>query len=198
MELTEYRYATLLVSASQSFVKTLQALLPTSVYDPISVRCDAASARRALLENRFDIVIVNTPLPDEFGHEVCINAVEKTDAGVVFLVKAAQAEQLLGPLSEQGVLLLSKPFSTSLFVQAMHMAAAGNHRLLRARQENARLQEKIAQVRLVSRAKCCLVEHEHMTEADAHRYIEKQAMDTRRDRTEIAQEILENYEDMGV
>ena len=123
---------------------------------------------------------------------------EKTDAGVVFLVKAAQAEQLLGPLSEQGVLLLSKPFSTAFFVQAMHRAAAGNHRLLRARQENARLQEKIAQVRLVSRAKCCLVEHEHMTEAEAHRYIEKQAMDTRRDRTEIAQEVLENYEDMGV
>lgn len=116
----------------------------------------------------------------------------------MFLVKAAQAEQLLGPLSEQGVLLLSKPFSTAFFVQAMHMAAAGNHRLLRVRQENARLQEKIAQVRLVSRAKCCLVEHEHMTEAEAHRYIEKQAMDTRRDRTEIAQEVLENYEDMGV
>ena len=37
-----------------------------------------------------------------------------------------------------------------------------------------------------------------MTEAEAHRYIEKQAMDIRRDRTEIAQEVLENYEDMGV
>ena len=138
------------------------------------------------------------PSGADCGHEVGIFAVENTVAGVLFLVMAAQAEQLLGPLSEQGVLLLSKPFSTAFFVQAMHMAAAGNHRLLRARQENARLQEKIAQVRLVSRAKCCLVEHEHMTEAEAHRYIEKQAMDTRRDRTEIAQEVLENYEDMGV
>ena len=60
------------------------------------------------------------------------------------------------------------------------------------------LQEKIAQVRLVSRAKCCLIEHEHLTEAEAHRYIEKQAMDTRRDRTEVAQEVLDSYEDMGV
>ena len=34
-----------------------------------------------------------------------------------------------------------------------------------------------------------------MTEAEAHRYIEKQAMDTRRDRAEIAQEILDSYED---
>ena len=62
------------------------------------------------------------------------------------------------------MLLLSKPFSNTLFVQAMHMAAASNHRLQRLRQENARLQDKISQIRLVSRAKCCLVEHEHLTE----------------------------------
>ena len=105
------------------------------------------------------------------------------------------AEQLLAPLNEQGVLLLSKPFTTPLFLQAMHMAAAGNHRLQRLRQENARLQDKIGQLRLVSRAKCCLVEHAHMTEAEAHRYLEKQAMDTRRDRAEVAQEVLEEYAD---
>ena len=68
----------------------------------------------------------------------------------------------------------------------------------RLKQENARLQDKISQIRLVSRAKCCLVEHAHLTEAEAHRRIEKLAMDTRRDRTEIAQEILDSYEDVGV
>ena len=189
----------LLVSATEKSRTMLsQFLTSCGVQAQLAPASSGAEARRMLVDGLFDLVLINTPLPDEFGHEVCINAVEKTDAGVVFLVKAAQAEQLLGPLSDQGVLLLSKPFSTAFFVQAMHMAAAGNHRLLRARQENARLQEKIAQVRLVSRAKCCLVEHEHMTEAEAHRYIEKQAMDTRRDRTEIAQEVLENYEDMGV
>ena len=33
------------------------------------------------------------------------------------------------------------------------------------------------------------------TEAEAHRYLEKQAMDTRRDRAEVAQEVLEEYAD---
>ena len=188
----------LIVSAGASSNEYIAARLTEMGYSRPVIIPSGAEARRRMTESDFELIVVNSPLPDEFGHEVCINAVEKTDAGVVFLVKTAQAEQLLGPLSDQGVLLLSKPFSTALFVQAMHMAAAGNHRLLRVRQENARLQEKIAQVRLVSRAKCCLVEHEHMTEAAAHRYIEKQAMDTRRDRTEIAQEVLENYEDMGV
>ena len=54
-------------------------------------------------------------------------------------------------------------------------------------------------ISLVSALSLSLIHiYEHMTEAEAHRYIEKQAMDTRRDRTEIAQEFLENYEDMGV
>ena len=188
----------LIVSAGASSNEYISARLAELGYTRPTIIPSGAEARRRMLESDFELIVVNAPLPDEFGHELCSSAVEKTDAGVVLLAKAAAAEQLLAPMSEQGVLLLSKPFSNTLFVQAMHMAAAGNHRLLRARQENARLQEKIAQVRLVSRAKCCLVEHEHMTEAEAHRYIEKQAMDTRRDRTEIAQEVLENYEDMGV
>ena len=66
----------------------------------------------------------------------------KTDAGVVFLVKAAAAEQLLQPMSEQGVLLVCKPFSNTLFLQAIHMAAASNHRLQVLRQENARLRRE--------------------------------------------------------
>ena len=113
MELTEYRYATLLVSASQSFVKTLQALLPTSVYDPISVRCDAASARRALLENRFDIVIVNTPLPDEFGTALALDACADSGAGVLLLVRAELFPQVNEQASPGGVLTLPKPLVPS-------------------------------------------------------------------------------------
>ena len=188
----------LIISAGASSNEYISARLTEMGYSRPVIIPSGAEARRRMTESDFELIVVNSPLPDEFGHEVCINAVEKTDAGVVFLVKAAQAEQLLGPLSDQGVLVLGKPFSTAFFMQVMHMAEAGNHRLQRARQENARLQEKIAQVRLVSRAKCCLIEHEHLTEAEAHRYIEKQAMDTRRDRTEVAQEILDSYEDVGV
>ena len=174
----------LIVSAGANSNEYIAARLSEMGYSRPVIIPSGAEARRRMSESDFELIIVNAPLPDEFGHELCITAVEQTDAGVVFLVKAAQAEQLLAPLNEQGVLLLSKPFTTPLFLQAMHMAAAGNHRLQRLRQENARLQDKIGQLRLVSRAKCCLVEHAHMTEAEAHRYLEKQAMDTRRDRAE--------------
>lgn len=188
----------MIVSAGASSNEYLSARLAELGYTRPVIVPSGAEARRRMLEADFELIAVNAPLPDEFGHELCIDAVEKTDAGVVFLVKAAAAEQMTAAVSAHGVLLLSKPFSTALFLQVVHMAAASNHRLHRLRQENARLQDKIAQIRLVSRAKCCLVEHEGMTEAAAHRHIEKLAMDTRRDRAEIAQEILDSYDPAGV
>ena len=146
----------LIVSAGANSNEYIAARLSEMGYSRPVIIPSGAEARRRMSESDFELIVVNAPLPDEFGHELCITAVEQTDAGVVFLVKAAQAEQLLAPLNEQGVLLLSKPFTTPLFLQAMHMAAAGNHRLQRLRQENARLQDKIGQLRLISRAKCCL------------------------------------------
>ena len=183
----------LIVSAGASSNEYISARLAELGYTRPAIIPSGAEARRRMLESDFELIVVNAPLPDEFGHELCSSAVEKTDAGVVLLAKAAAAEQ--APMSEQGVLLLSKPFSNTLFLQAIHLAAASNHRLQLLRQENARMQEKIAQVRLVSHAKCCLVEREQMSEDAAHRYIEKRAMDTRRSRAEIAQEILDSYED---
>ena len=117
----------LIVSAGANSNEYIAARLSEMGYSRPVIIPSGAEARRRMSESDFELIVVNAPLPDEFGHELCITAVEQTDAGVVFLVKAAQAEQLLAPLNEQGVLLLSKPFTTPLFLQAMHMAAASNH-----------------------------------------------------------------------
>ena len=193
MELTEYRYATLLVSASQSFVKTLQALLPTSVYDPISVRCDAASARRALLENRFDIVIVNTPLPDEFGTALALDACADSGAGVLLLVRAEFFPQVNEQASPGGVLTLPKPLSQTLVSQSLTLLRGTRERLRRMEQKTATLKEKMQEIRLVNHAKWVLIEQLKMTEKEAHRFIEKQAMDRCVTRITIAQSILSTY-----
>ncbi len=185
----------LIVSAGTTSNEYIASHLAELGYTRPLIVPSGAEARRRMLESDFELVIVNAPLPDEFGHEVCITATEQTDAGVVFLVKAASADQIAPTLSEHGVLLVSKPFSNAMFMQVIHIAAASNHRLHRLREDNRALQAKIAQIRLVSRAKCCLIEHERITEAEAHHRIEKQAMDTRRSRTEIAQDILDGYEE---
>ena len=52
------------------------------------------------------------------------------------------------------------------------------------------MDEKMAEIRLLNRAKWRLMEREKMSEKEAHRYIEKRAMDRCISKTAVAREIL--------
>ena len=93
----------LIVSAGASSNEYISARLAELGYPRPLIVPSGAEARRRMLESDFELIVVNAPLPDEFGHELCAAAVEKTDAGVVLLAKAAAAEQLLGSMSDEGV-----------------------------------------------------------------------------------------------
>ena len=138
-----------------------------------------------------EMILINAPLPDELGHELALFAVQNTRAGVLMMVKAGTADQVAQRVEQSGVLVLAKPFSGAAFRQAVHMAAASSRRLMMLQEENDKLHEKLMQLRLVSRAKCLLIENRGMTEAEAHHYIEKEAMNSRRTREQVAEEILE-------
>ena len=49
-------------------------------------------------------------------------------------------------------------------------------------------------IRLVNRAKLLLIEQLKMSESEAHRYIEKRAMDTCVKRRKVAEDIIKTYE----
>ena len=110
----------LIVSAGANSNEYIAARLSEIGYSRPVIIPSGAEARRRMSESNFELIVVNAPLPDEFGHELCITAVEQTDAGVVFLVKAAQAEQLLAPLNEQGVLLLNAVLTVREHEAASH------------------------------------------------------------------------------
>lgn len=66
--------------------------------------------------------------------------------------------------------------------------------LSRLNRENEKLSHKIVETRLVDRAKCVLIQQLKLTEEQAHKYIEKQAMDLRMSREKVARVILQTYE----
>ena len=92
------------------------------------------------------------------------------------------------------MLVLGKPLGRAMFYQALKMVTAAHRRMMGLKSENLQLQKKIDEIRLVDRAKCALIQYLSMTEAQAHRYIEKQAMDRRTTRGRVAQSIIEIYE----
>ena len=110
-------------------------------------------------------------------------------------MKSDVYEEVCDRVAGSGVLTLGKPLSAPLFHQTLRLALASAERLSGKEREIERLKDKLEESRLVGRAKCVLIASEGMSEAGAHRWIEKQAMDRRTSRREVAEEILRLYED---
>lgn len=183
----------LIVSSAERLNATMLSSLPESRYQPITAVPDASAASRMLLERPFDLVIVNTPLPDQLGTRFALDVCEKTAAGVLLLVKAEHYADIDARVSPYGVLTLSKPTSAGLFSQSLQLLAATHARLRRMEQKTASMEEKMEEIRMVNRAKWLLIEQLKMTEQQAHRYIEKQAMDRCITRRAVAEQILATY-----
>ena len=158
-------------------------------------RCSrrAAFIQSPLLESKYDIVIINAPLPDDFGTRLALYICENSGAGVLLLVKAEHYPDINGRVSPFGVLVLPKPASSQTVSQSLQLLCGTRERLRRMEQKTASIEEKMEEIRIINRAKLLLMEQLKMTEKEAHRFIEKQAMDRCVTRITIAQSILSTY-----
>ena len=183
----------LVAGSGDKVFEFISELLPPSGFEPLVRAGDAGEARRMLLDAPVDIVIINTPLSDEFGVELALDLAEGA-TGVMLLVKNELYDQVCYKVEDSGVLTLGKPMSRQGFYSAVKLLCAMTARLSKMEKANRTLQEKMADIRVVNRAKWLLIEHHHMTEQDAHYFIEKQAMDTRLSRREVAENIIRTYD----
>lgn len=187
------KYRVLVADSGDKIYDYISQSLPRSDYDPILRAGDAGEARRMLLNAPVDIVIINTPLKDDFGTELALDLADGS-AGVLLLVKNELYDQICYKVEGSGVLTLGKPTSRQGFYSAVKLLTAMTARLSKLEKANHTLQEKMADIRVVNRAKWLLIEHHHMKEQDAHYFIEKQAMDTRLSRREVAENIIRSYD----
>lgn len=187
------KYRVLVACSADKISDFISDILPPANYDPILRAEDAGQVRRMLLSTTVDMVIINAPLPDEFGVELALDLAQ-SPMGVMLMVKNELYDQVCSKVEDSGVLTLGKPMSRQGFYSAVKLLTAMSARLIRMEKQQKTLQEKMADIRMVNRAKWLLIENLHMTEKDAHYYIEKQAMDTRLSRREIAESIIRSYD----
>ncbi len=187
-------YSVLLVSSSEKLNTVLKKLLPASEYGPVRVVTSIAAAKREVLERSYDFVIVNTPLVDDFGDGFSIDISHKNNVAVMMLIKKEIYEEVHFKVVEQGVFTLPKPVAAQTVEQALKWMASARERLRRMEKKNTSMEERMKEIRIVNHAKWLLIEKKQMTEADAHRYIEKEAMDTGSTRRSIAEGIIAELE----
>ncbi|MBQ9428722.1 MAG: ANTAR domain-containing protein [Clostridia bacterium] len=193
MSLKEQVYSVLAVSDSESFHQALAQVLPVSAFSPIRTVADISAAKRAIAERDFDFLIINSPLPDDTGIRFAIDTAASYQTVVLFLARAEQYPRAYDQLAEHGVFLLQKPISKQVFQVASGWLISAREQIRKTEKKTLSIEEKMNEIRIVNRAKWLLISEVKMTEPDAHRYIEKQAMDRCVSRRLVAEEIIKTY-----
>ena len=193
MVFQERTYSVLIVTASDTFANSIMPLLPVTDYWPVTTVHSVSEARRRIVNAEFDIVLINAPLPDDLGMRLAIDICSNSGAGVLLLVKNDHFNDIYSKVVSYGVITLSKPTNMQMIAQNLRILCATRERMRQMQAKQATVEEKIEEIRLVNRAKWLLIECLNMTEPDAHRYIEKQSMDERISKREVAENIIKTY-----
>jgi len=184
----------LIVSSSEKGIQFFSDMLKSASVYQITAAKSCSEARRILLEKDFDLVIINAPLRDESGENLSRYIASKEISQVMLVVKNEFYEAVSAACEGDGILIISKPINKAVFWSALSLAKSAQNRIKKVQEENAKLKQKIEDIRIVDRAKCILISLLNMSEKEAHRYIEKQAMDMRTTKRAIAEGILKTYE----
>ena len=183
----------LLVSGSKSGMKMFQGLLEEILSANIEKAESAKDARRLLRDMSYGLIVIVTPLKDEFGDEFARFA-SRTAAGVMLVTKEEMEPVKYISLQEEGIFPFSVTMGKRIFRSGVRLLLSVHKRLCKAAPQAEALQQRIKDIRLVDRAKCMLIQYSRMTEEEAHHFIERQAMDKRVPKREIAEEILKTYD----
>lgn len=195
MNLPLHTVSAMLVSASEAQTKRISALLTRARIVPFE---HTGSARQAL--ERFDAgdidgVLIAEPVTGSSGQELALQLKKRRCMAVLLLAEPAHAEATAALLEQSGVLVLPNDAPEPLIVQTIRLLTAVRIQLEQMQHKTEKLEAKVADIRIINRAKLLLVQHLQMTETEAHKYIEKQAMNTSKPRRTIAENIIRTYED---
>lgn len=183
----------LIVSGSADWNNNIKHLVQEAGCSSIITASSGTAARRIISSVGFGLIIIKTPLSDEFGHELAFSAADSTEAGVIIVCNKDIADCISGKAAESGVYVISGHADRNSLQQALKSIRATRPKLHGIHRENVSLLNRIEEMRLINRAKCTLMQYLKFTEPQAHKYIEKQAMNTRQTRREVAVKILALY-----
>ncbi len=184
---------TLLVSRLSSAVNAISALLEENGCEVGAVVSDEQSARELANDTVYDTVVINSPIEDSDGVDLAVTLSKNTICGVVLIVPSEKAAHIGKTVSDYGVVVVSKPINKMLFRQLLGVVQAAQKRYAGLSRENERLRSTLEESKLINRAKFLLMQYLALSEERAHKYIEKQAMDMRISKVEVARQIMKTY-----
>ena len=182
-------YSVLLVTKDSRLSQTICAMLAPPLFE-IEAMSDFNEARRRLSERVYNIVIVD--YAEGLGSEFAVDASDSLSV-ILLLTPASLFEEVSYRVEGFGIITVSNPFDQFYFYNMIKAAIAVQYKVKSLSSQTTKLKVKMEEVRLVSRAKMLLMQNQKMTEQEAHRHLEKEAMDSGLKKTAVAEKIIKLY-----
>ena len=184
--MTAETYSVLVVTKDTKISSLVSAMLIPPQFE-LSLCSDFNEARRKCGEMNFNIVLVD--FADGEGTDFAIDISDSLST-ILLLAPVQHFDQISYKVEPYGILTLTSPFDQFYFYNMIKVAIAVQYKVHVLSSKAIQLKQKMEEIRLVNRAKMLLMQNKSMTEQDAHRYIEKEAMDTGSKKTAVAEIII--------
>ena len=182
-------HSVLLVSRDSKIVSQISAFLVPPLFE-LTTTSDFNEARRLASERSFNIIIADSG--DGYDTDFAIN-VSDSYSTILLLVPNEHFDEISYRVEGYGILTITKPFEPFYLYNMMKIAIAVQYKVQVLSSQTTKLKVKMEEIKQVNRAKMLLMQNMNMSEQEAHRYIEKEAMDRGMKKTAISEEIIKTY-----
>lgn len=184
----------IIVAKNQNSCDAIAAIITDNGFDSVTTVLSGLEVREKFACTDFDLLVIHLPLADEFGLELIENISETSTAAVLIIVKPDIADEVQKKVASSNAFVLPRPVNKAMLIQSVRIAMVTRDSVIRLKAANEELQQKMDDMKLIDRAKCVLIQYLRITESQAHRHIQKQAMDLRLPQVTVAKNILKTYE----
>lgn len=171
----------------------LVEMLTEAGYEVVGQAADGEAALALAFELRPDLVILDVKMPIMDGITAAEQIVAARIAPVLMLTAFSQSELVERARDAGAMAYLVKPFSLPDLVPAIEIAVSRHQEITALEGEVADLGERLAARKAIDRAKAILIEHQQLSESDAFKAIQRQAMDERTTMGEVAKGLIAQY-----
>jgi AmiR/NasT family two-component response regulator len=181
-----------LIAEDEALIRLdLKEMLVEEGFDVVAEVADGASAVRLTRELRPDLVILDVKMPVMDGIAAAEQIANERLAAILMLTAFSQRELVEKARRAGAMAYLVKPFQKHDLLPAVEIAAGRFRELSGLEREVDDLQGRLEARKVVDQAKGRLQESEGMTESEAFRFIQKQAMEQRMTMRQVAEKVLE-------
>ena len=182
-------HSVLLVSRDSKIISQISAFLVQPLFE-LTTTSDFNEARRLATERTFNIIIADSG--DGYDTDFAINVADSYST-ILLLVPNEHFDEISYRVEGYGILTITKPFEPFYLYNMMKIAIAVQYKVQVLSSQTTKLKVKMEEIKQVNRAKMLLMSNMNMSEQEAHRYIEKEAMDRGMKKTAISEEIIKTY-----